>query len=343
MMTPAATVQYPLPPLTLNEKTKLLDGLEAVRVSVPWALDHVNCWLLSAESDDISDATLIDTGINSRATREVWQGLFADKTPAQVIATHYHPDHCGLLGWFAERGANVCSQAQEIAVMQGIWATDEADYVQEFSHWYAQHGLTQEHIAPLAFVGHGYRKTVAALPDTDAWQTLEAGDSLNIGGRDFEVLVGHGHAPAMLMLFCADEQLLIAADQVLPKISPNISVLPGAPDKNPLASFLNSLEALKTLPVDTLVLPSHGEPFTGLHGRIDTLVQHHHERLNALRAVCKHPVQAADVLATLFQRKLDVQQMSFALGEAVAHLRYLVSLGELAEVEDGQAIRYTPL
>ncbi len=339
-MTIAPPLQFPLSPLKLNEKTPLLGGLEAIRVSVPWALDHVNCWLLSDEAARAGGATLIDTGINTQTTRDVWQGLLADQTPAQVIATHYHPDHCGLVGWFSERGAKVFSHADEIEVMQGIWATDEADYVQEFSHWYSQHGLTQEHIAPLNFVGHGYRKTVSALPENGTWHTLDAGDFLCIGGRRFEVLVGHGHAPAMLMLFCADDKLLIAADQVLPRISPNISVLPGAPDKNPLASFISSLSALKALPEDTLVLPSHGEPFIGLHGRVDTLLQHHQDRLDALRQVCKTSVQAADVLSTLFQRKLDVQQMSFALGEAVAHLRYLASLGELNEVQDAQAVRF---
>lgn len=319
----------------MNQRVSVIDGIDAVRVSVPWALNHVNCWLLDEPSVSDSAVSLIDTGINTSTTRDVWTQVLNNQAPHKTIITHYHPDHSGLAGWFHEQGSVCFGHDDEIAVMHHIWATNESDYVAEFARWYRAHGLAESHVQPLNMVGHGYRKTVAPLPDANIWETLHSGDSIILGERTFKVLIGCGHAPAMIMLYCENDKLLIAADQVLPKISPNVSVLPGAPDKNPLASFITSLEALQSLPEDVLILPSHGDPFTGLQPRIQTLLNHHQQRLDQLRKVCTKPLQAADVLSTLFERKLDVQQMSFALGEAVAHLRYLVHTGELVEREEG--------
>ena len=338
----ATPLQYPCSELVLNERVAIADGIDAVRVAVPWALNHVNCWLLDDAFGSAQGSTLIDTGINDSATSKVWQSVLGDTLPARLILTHYHPDHCGQAGWFAGEGVECFGHSDEIAVMNKIWQSSTEDYVAEFAGWYSQHGLDDSHIRPLSHIGHGYRKTVASLPAADLWNCLEAGDQIQIGQRSFEVLVGRGHAPAMLMLFCASDALLIAADQVLPRISPNVSVLPGAPDQNPLAGFMATLNELLALPEHTLVLPSHGDPFVGLHSRINALLEHHELRLNELRAVCTKRLQAADVLSTLFPRKLDVQQMSFALGEAVAHLRYLVELGELRELTEPSGIWYQP-
>ena len=336
-------MRHPCTELTLNERVRITEGIDAVRVAVPWALNHVNCWLLDDEQGGEPHTTLIDTGISNSATRELWQSIFAGAQPSQLIVTHYHPDHCGLAGWFADNGSQCLGHADEVAVMQSIWAAEEADYVGQFADWYARHGLGAEHIRPLSHIGHGYRSCVAKLPSAAQWHGLQVDDLIQIGQREFKVLVGRGHSPSMLMLFSPDEPLLIAADQVLPRISPNVSVLPGAPDQNPLVGFFATLNALLTLPEKTLVLPSHGDPFVGLHTRIHTLLAHHDSRLEELRAICVKRLQAADVLSTLFPRQLDAQQMSFALGEAVAHLRYLVELGELTEVIAPHGTYYQPM
>ena len=326
----------------MNQRVPVIDGIDAVRVAVPWALDHVNCWLVDEPAAGQDAVSLIDTGINSQKTRKVWQDLLGNRAPLKTLITHYHPDHSGLAGWFHEQGSVCFGHADEISVMHHIWETGEEEYVAEFAGWYRRHGLDDSHIQPLQFVGHGYRKTVAPLPQVEQWKSMNAGDIIELGGRSFKVLVGRGHAPAMILLHCERDNLLIAADQVLPRISPNVSVLPGAPDVNPLESFITSLQALQSLPEDILVLPSHGDPFIGLQPRIQTLLDHHQLRLNQLRAICTKPVQAADVLSTLFQRELDVQQMSFALGEAVAHLRYLVHLGELSEDDKTGSCVFSP-
>ena len=335
-------LEYPFKPLEKNQRTALVEGIDAVRLSVPWALDHVNCWLIHEQEASGSASTLIDTGINNKATRAVWETLLDNALPRRLLVTHYHPDHSGLSGWFQDQGVSCYSHANEIDVMHEIWATSPEVYVQEFSDWYTRHGLDETQVNQLSRVGHGYRATVAKLPVRNSWNALSAGDEINLGGRQFEVLVGHGHAPSMLMFFCADEKLLIAADQILPKISPNISVFPGTPDQNPLDSFLTSLDQFFRLPEDTLVLPSHGEPFFGLHQRVRVLQEHHQERLDRLRNSCTVPMRAADVLSTLFERKLDVQQTSFALGEAIAHLRYLVGEGEMVEHTESGTAFFSP-
>jgi len=330
-------LEFPFTAPELDQRITVLEGLDWVRVAVPWALQDVNCWLMS----DTDGVTLIDTGINSRNTRAVWQNLFGDEVPSRTVITHYHPDHCGLAGWFHSRGSKLLSHADEIATMELIWDSSTEDYVANFSNWYADHGLSEQHIKPLSSIGHGYRSTVAELPASHAWQTLSAGDQFHMGGRAFTVMTGFGHAPSMLMFYCADDNLLIAADQILPSISPNISLLPSSADTNPLASYFTSLNSLLMLPANTLVLPSHGKPFIGLHERIHSLIAHHDSRLDLLRESCANGVQAADVLQPLFSRPLDVQQMSFALGEAIAHLRYLVSLGELNETTTAAGTVYT--
>jgi len=332
-------LEYPFPTPEINHRVALINGIDWVRVAVPWALNDVNCWILDDAISGESGYSLIDTGISNDSTRGVWGSILGDATPMRVLATHYHPDHVGLAGWFGDRGSQLLGHANEIAVMHEIWNSSASDYVASFSNWYREHGLTDQHCAPLKVIGQGYQTTVAKLPAAYEWQQLEAGDEIVFGHLRFEVMIGRGHSSSMIMLFCPAQNLLIAADQVLPRISPNISLLPGAPDPNPLASFLSGFDQLLTLPNDTLVLPSHGSPFIGLHERIQVLIDHHHDRLDRLRKFCTRDIQAAEVLSTLFARELDPQQLTFALGEAIAHLRYLVSIGELTEQNlNGQTV-----
>jgi glyoxylase-like metal-dependent hydrolase (beta-lactamase superfamily II) len=144
------------------------------------------------------------------------------------------------------------------------------------------------------------------------------------------VIIGEGHAPEHACLYCAEAGVLIAGDQILPRISPNISVQTYEPDGDPLARYLASLKKLRTaLPSDILVLPSHNLPFYGAHERIDELAAHHHARCDEVVTACARPSSAADLLPVLFRRVLDRHQMGFALGEALAHLHYLKGLGAL--------------
>jgi len=299
-------------------RTEVVPGIEWVRLPLPFALDHVNCWLLH----DNGDTCLVDSGLETRATFDCWNNIIKDTDwPQKLLVTHFHPDHSGLAGWFASHGAEVISSEIEWDIIKRLNAMSTTDYQQFYVQWYQQHGVSQEYIDAVSLAGNTY--TAKTVPPPSHCDYLSAGDSVELGGRQFEVMCGQGHSPDMLMLYSADEKLLMAADQVLPSITPNISLTPGTADPDPLNSFLESLEKLTELPEETLVLPSHGLPFTGLHQRIAFLIEHHRLRLNEIEQALGTERCAAELFSLLFRRKLDHQQLSFALGETLAHLRYL--------------------
>ena len=313
-------------PPAAGTRVRVADGIDWVRQPLPFALDHVNCWLLGAAggADEAigDDATLVDTGIASERGRALWREALGGARPERLLVTHFHPDHAGLAGDFAAAGATLLGSAVEIGVVERLWHIPDADYGSAYADWYAVHGLPVASVERARAVGNGYRRIVAEPPPTARWRTLAEGEEVALGERRFRVLVGRGHAPDMLLLHDPSDGVLIAADQVLPTISPNVSIMPLTLDTDPLASFLRTLEALRALPSDTLVLPSHGRPFRGLHARLDALAAHHEARLAALRAAAREPLTAFALFPALFSRELDAQQLSFALGETLAHLAH---------------------
>ena len=311
-------------------------GIRWVRMPLPFRLDHVNCWLLG-EGDT---AVLIDTGLGTRSTRKVWQALFRAQMPGQLLVTHFHPDHMGLAGWFHEQGLSLLGSAVETDIAREIWAIEDEQYGRYYADWYQRNGLPDHAVTAVKALGNSYRKGVHEPPPADIWEHLDEDASVNLGGIEFTVLNGRGHAPAMLMLYSAKLKLLIAADQVLPSITPNVSLMLNARDPDPLSSFLQCCKSLKDLPIDTLVLPSHGLPFRGLHDRLDALINHHDKRLAEVRLACQSAKTPYALFDLLFGRKLDAQQMSFALGESLAHLVHLESKGELERFEEGGLLHF---
>jgi glyoxylase-like metal-dependent hydrolase (beta-lactamase superfamily II) len=310
---------------------------------LPFALNHINLWLLRDElvRDDGSRAqgwTIVDCGIANDATRSAWERIFErelDGLPVlRVVVTHMHPDHMGLAHWLADRwGARVWMSATDFNAarlassgLAPFGGPRTADFM-------ARHGLVdpgaREQIA-------GRTRYYAGLvPDVPtSYRRLMGGDRVALGsgaGRtDWACLAGYGHAPEHISLHCPALGLLIAGDMLLPRISTNVSVLDQEPEANPLPLYLASLQRLTPLPADTLVLPSHGKPFTGLHPRVAQLQQHHEERLqDVLQACAEEPRHAAALLPELFRRPLDLHQTTFAMGEAGAHLHALWLDGRL--------------
>jgi glyoxylase-like metal-dependent hydrolase (beta-lactamase superfamily II) len=165
------------------------------------------------------------------------------------------------------------------------------------------------------------------------------GMRINIGGRAWRCISGYGHAPEHIALYCQELGVLLGGDMMLPRISTNVSVYEQEPEANALALFLDSIDKFRSLPEDTLVLPSHGKPFTGLHTRIQQLHDHHRDRLAEVRQACSgRACSAADILPVLFNRALDLHQTTFAMGEAVAHLHALWYDGTLQRSVDAMGI-----
>jgi glyoxylase-like metal-dependent hydrolase (beta-lactamase superfamily II) len=253
-----------------------------------------------------------------------------------------HPDHIGLAHWLCERWStpdHVCrlwiSATDYNAARLASQSTTGfgGDAAAEF---FRSHGLVDpEALAKIRARASYYPGMVPTVPRT--FRRLQDGDVVRIGGRAWECISGHGHAPEHIALFCPELRVLVSGDMVLPRISTNVSVYDIEPESDPLRLFLDSLDKYRRLPADTLVLPSHGKPFTGLHRRIDQLQEHHRDRLAEVLEACSHGARtAADMLPVLFKRALDLHQTTFAMGEAVAHLHLLWFEGKLRRTRDAQ-------
>jgi glyoxylase-like metal-dependent hydrolase (beta-lactamase superfamily II) len=326
---PSAELGYPLatPPDT-GMTVEVAPGVHWLRMPLPFRLDHINLWLI----EDGPGWTIVDTGLGTEKTKQIWRGLFADrlggKPVTRLICTHFHPDHMGLAGWIAAEW-----KVQLWATrMEWLWgrmlSLDESDHMVETGiAFYARAGMDAAGQDALRQRGNAYRK--GTVPPPPNIRAIGAGETVRIGGRAWHVHVGSGHSPEHACLYAPDIDVLIAGDQVLPRISPNVSVWGSEPEDDPLARFLATIDRLRAIPASALVLPSHGLPFRGLHIRLDQLARHHDLHFGQVMAACADWRSAQDVARVLFARELDAHQMIFAIGESLAHLHNLERRGRL--------------
>jgi glyoxylase-like metal-dependent hydrolase (beta-lactamase superfamily II) len=339
---------YPFPnPPAPGTTAEVAPGIHWLRMALPFQLDHINLWLLEDGTPDEPAWTLVDTGLGNEATRALWEKIFAEKIGGRpvrrVLVTHYHPDHAGNAAWLCQRfGAQLWMTRGEYltvhAARHGAAGYSTAAQIALFR----ANGLDEVRGNELLKRGDLYRTLVPDFPFSH--RRLFEGERITVGGQQWQVIVGHGHAPEHASLHCTALNVLISGDMLLPRISTNVSVRPVDPWADPLRMFLESIGRYRALPEDVLVLPSHGLPFRGAHARIAQLEAHHRERLAELQAACAAaPRTAAEVLELLFRRKLDTGQIFFAMGEAIAHLHYLHYDGRLARSigADG-VVRFAP-
>jgi glyoxylase-like metal-dependent hydrolase (beta-lactamase superfamily II) len=312
-------------------------GVNWLRMPLPFALDHINLWLL----EDGAGFTAVDTGIAMDAVKEAWKSALAGQHLQRQIATHFHPDHLGLAGWLAaEYGAPLWMTQGEYLTAHVIAAGLAPFDIPSMVALFARHGLDAARCAALEARGNAYRRGVPVIPA--AFHPLFDGDMLRIGVHAWQVIVGHGHAPEHASLYCAELNVLIAGDMLLPRITTNVSTYAAAPELDTLQLYLDSIDRLAELPEDTLVLPSHGHPFRGIRARVAELHTHHEARCADLLAACADgPRTAGNLLEVLFGRPInDPHQTLFAMGEAIAHLNYLERQGRLQRSLDSGTIRY---
>jgi glyoxylase-like metal-dependent hydrolase (beta-lactamase superfamily II) len=349
MSHPENAIHYPLG-ATLPAPGSTLEvapGVRWIRMALPFALDHINLWLLRDTLDGRDGWTVVDCCIARDEARAQWEQIFATQLEGlpvlRVIVTHMHPDHIGLAHWLCERWSNPdhecrlwISAADYLTARLGVQTTTGFGG-ERAAAFFAAHGLTAPDALEQVRSRAGYYPSlVPAVPPQ--YRRLIGGQALLIGGRVWHCIDGYGHAPEHIALHCPELAVLISGDMVLPRISTNVSVYEMEPEADALRLFLESLDRLRPLPATTLVLPSHGKPFGGagaaggggLHTRIQQLHDHHAERLAEVRAACaERPCSAFEVLPVLFRRPLDLHQTTFAMGESVAHLHALWWRGEL--------------
>ena len=342
--TAEAPLTYPLgnhlPPS--GQATEVAPGVYWLRMGLPFALDHINLWLLRDHQPDPQEPaglrevwTVVDCGIDNPTTREAWQQVEASVMQGlpvlRVIVTHMHPDHMGLAHWLCERWKAPLwmgiteYQAAKLAchIQSGLGSVPALRF-------FSQHGWNREEdLATVQRHMNHYAEMVPAVPASHV--RLLDGMPLRIGDRTWQCMSGLGHSPEHMALWCEADALFISGDMLLPSISSNISVYHQEPEADPLAWFLQSLKQMQArLPDDCLVLPSHGRPFRGVRPRVAQLQTHHAERLSELLQACaQRDCSAHDALPVLFKRPLNQQQMAFAMGEAIAHLHALWHAGKV--------------
>ena len=327
---------------------EVASGVRWIRMSLPFALNHINLWLLRDEIDGRQGWSIVDCCISHDESKAQWEQVFATQLEGlpvlRVIATHMHPDHIGLADWLCTRwGVRLWISATDYNVARLASLGPSAFGGEAAANYFASHGLNDpDSVVQIKARTKYFPSLVPSVPAQ--YRRMSDGDLLRIGGHEWRCISGYGHSPEHIALYCEALDLLIGGDMMLPRISTNVSVYEVEPEANALKQFLDSIARFSALPADTLTLPSHGKPFTGLHTRIGQLQDHHRDRLAEVMQACRiEPQCAADILPVMFKRPLDLHQKTFAMGEAVAHLHALWYEGRLERRQDADGIyRFAP-
>ena len=335
-------IQYEVAnPPTIGESMEIAGGIRWLRMPLPFLLGHINLWLLP----DGDEWVIIDTGLGSQATRDIWVDVLTRQLQARpvnrILVTHLHPDHVGCAGWLAERcHAPLWMSREEYLLCRILVEDTDKPVPSEAMTFYAQAGFPETALERYQKAFGSFGRMVSPLPQS--YVRLFDGMRIKIDGREWKVIIGRGHSVEHACLYCEEMNILISGDQILPTISSNVSVYPTEPQANPLADWLDSLQMLKkVLPEDVLVLPAHGKPFRGAHVRLDELDTEHQTGLQKLRELCNSPIRAIDAFPALFRSEITSGNMIMATGEAIAHLRFLENRGEVRSwIGDDQVKRY---
>jgi len=324
----------------LGETIEVVPGVHWIRMRLPMQLNHINLWLL----EDGDGWTVVDSGIRNEETANAWKQLFAGpmggKTVKRVIVTHMHPDHIGLAGWLVRKfDVELWITRTEFLMCRNLVADTGQEAPQEGVRFYRAAGWNDELIehykARFGGFGHGVYK----LPN--AYRRIGEGNEIVIGGRTWRIVTGNGHSPEHACLWCPEANIVISGDQLLPRISSNVSVHPTEPEANPLQDWLDSCNKLKTvLPSDVLVLPAHNEPFRGAHLRLQELIDDHENNMEKLVTLCTEPQRAIDVFPALFRAKITQGVYGMATGESVAHLNCLRTRARMDRDVDADGVQW---
>jgi len=332
---PGRTLDYPFAGRPEPGETIVVaPGVHWVRMRLPFQLNHINLWLI----EDGDGWTIVDTGLRDEPTAEAWKQLFAgamqDRPVRRVLVTHLHPDHAGMAGWLVRRfDVALWMSRTDYLMCRNLVADTGQEAPDEGVRFYRAAGFGAEALEAYRTRFGGFGRGVYRLPNS--YRRIQDGETIPIGRRTWEVVVGRGHAPEHACLWCANDNLFISGDQILPRISSNVSVFPTEPESNPLQEWLDSCARLKQLlPADALILPSHNEPFRGAPTRLDELIGEHEANMEKLVAFCAEPRRAVDCFGALFRSRITSGNYLMATGESLAHLNCLRARGAIERRTD---------
>jgi glyoxylase-like metal-dependent hydrolase (beta-lactamase superfamily II) len=340
--TERARYDYPFAaPPEPGTKLEVAPGVWWVRMPLPFSLKWINLWLI----EDGEGWTLVDTGIQTSETKTHWRTIFAEhlggKPITRVIVTHMHPDHVGLAGWITRKfQCELWMSRLEYLTCRVLVADTGREAPEAGVTFFRAAGWEQEDLDRYVDRFGGFGKAVSQLPD--AYRRLSDNQEISIGGRTWRIVTGCGHSPEHACLYCPELNVLISGDQILPRISSNVSVFPTEPEADPLTDWLNSCRKVKAaVPADVLTLPAHNEPFYGAHKRLDALVEGHETGMRRLLSRLDEPRRAVDLFVALFARAIDKDTLGMATGETLAHLNCLRGRGLVVSRQENGTMWYS--
>ena len=319
---------------------EVADGVWWVRFPMPMSLDHINIWLLEEEDG----WTVVDTCLAMPEAKAIWEDLCSEfmggKPINRVICTHMHPDHIGLAGWLCDRfDCELWMTREEYLMCQLMASYTGKEAPAEALKFYRSAGYEDDQIDEYQRRFGAFGSMISPIPHK--FTRLTDRETLTIGGRYWQVIVGAGHSPEHACLYCPALKLLIAGDQVLPRITPNVSVFPTEPDGNPLAEWMDSnARLLRILPNDLLVLPAHQTPFTGLHVRVNQIIDSHRVDLQSIYDYLAEPKRVVDCFPSLFTREIGPKLIGLATGETLANLNLLLHRGNISRTRDSEGVHW---
>lgn len=320
--------------------TEVADGLWWIRMPMPGRLNHINVWLLR----DGDGWTIVDTGIFDKGVQGHWESIFANyldgRPVTRVIATHLHTDHTGLAGWLTQRWDCPLWMSRSEFYMCRVMAADQpSDVPEDAIRFYRRAGFSEERLDRYRERFGHFGASIAPLPA--GYRRISDGQYLEIDGREWRAVVGHGHSPEHVCLYCPELKIIIGGDQLLPKITPNVSVQPSEPYADPLREWIASCSRFRELlPPNLLVLPAHENLYEGIHERLTALIDWHEVALEKLYDLCTEPKRAVDVFPALFRSEINDYSYFPATGEALAHLHCALGRRMVTVEEDDSGVAW---
>lgn len=336
---PGRNLEYPFEARPeIGQTIEIRPGIHWIRMRLPMQLNHINLWLL----EDGDGWTVVDCGIRNDETSTAWEQLFQGAMRGaplkRVIVTHMHPDHIGLAGWLVRRfGVELWISRTEYLMCRNLVSDSGLEAPAEGLRFYRSAGYPDDLLEAYKTRFGGFGFGVYKLPN--AYRRIIDGEEIEIGGRVWRIVGGNGHSPEHCCLWCREENLFISGDQILPRISSNVSVHPTEPEANSLQDWLDSCARLKqVVPGGTLVLPSHNEPFVGADLRLQELIDMHETNMEKLLALLSEPKRAVDCFPALFRSRITQGNYMMATGESLAHLNCLKARGQIARTTDANGV-----
>lgn len=321
---------------------EILPNIHQLKIPIPDnPMGFLNAYLVKSAEGSL----LIDTGWNTDASFEALNRQLAEAgvTLADlkyILITHVHPDHYGLVGRVEKHTpAKLIIHEIERSLLYSRYVDFKA-LLEEMDCWLEVNGVPADDRPSLQLASMEILGLIqVAMPD----QLVHGGEHIIIGDFDLELIWTPGHSPGHLCLFDRSRGLLFSGDHILEKTTPNVS-MNSQTISNPLVNYLNSLRQIAQLPVE-LVLPAHGEPFTGFHHRLKEIEVHHEVRLSEMLAMFDGaPKTAYDIAidTTWFLPWNELPSFSkrMAVTETLSHLELLLARGRLTKSMENGTFRY---